>query len=139
MTEMHDVVEMLLERIKDYPEEFIDDPTAPYKDARDSKWKKALRLIGSVLAPHEKEALDTQLEAAKRAVYMGAALKTMVIDEVEEEVINSKYSHQTMGVGITAPTININTMAGIGTASQSAMVSSISAMADLSELPPRQY
>ena len=93
MTEMHDVVEMLLTRMKDYPEDFVDDPNEIYGRQKDNKWKQALRLIGSVVAPHEKEALDIRIEEAKRAVYMGAALKTIMSDEVEEEVINSKPSY----------------------------------------------
>lgn len=84
MTEMHDVVEMLLTRIKDYPEDFVGAPN-DYRDMAENKWKKALRLIGGVVAPHEKEALDIRLEEAKRAVYMGAALKTILSDEEPEE------------------------------------------------------
>ena len=87
MTEMHDVVEMLLSRMRDYPEDFVGDPEgcADIRDVVGNKWKKALRLIGGVVAPHEKEALDIRLEEARRAVYMGAALKTILSDDEPEE------------------------------------------------------
>lgn len=89
--EMHDVVEMLLSRMRDYPEDFVGDP-ADYRDMTENKWKKALRLVSGVVAPHEKEALDIRLEEARRAVYMGAALKVMLSPDepMEEEVINRK-------------------------------------------------
>ena len=90
MTEMHDVVEMLLSRMRDYPEDFVGDP-ADYRDMTENKWKKALRLVSGVVAPHEKDALDIRLEEARRAVYMGAALKVMLSpDEPMEEAINRK-------------------------------------------------
>lgn len=93
--EMHDVVEMLLSRMRDYPEDFVGDPDG-YADIRDvvgNKWRKALRIIGCVVAPHEKEALDIRLEEARRAVYMGAALKVMLSPDEpmeEEDYINRK-------------------------------------------------
>lgn len=84
--EMHDVVEMLLNRMKNYPEDFIGSPN-DYRDMVENKWKRALRLISGVVAPHEKEALDIRLEEARRAVYMGAALKEILgPDEPMQEV-----------------------------------------------------
>lgn len=92
--EMHDVVEMLLSRMRDYPEDFVGDPDgcADIRDVVGNKWRKALRIIGGVVAPHEKEALDIRLEEARRAVYMGAALKVMLSPDepMEAEDINRK-------------------------------------------------
>ena len=93
--EMHDVVEMLLSRMRDYPEDFVGDPDgcADIRDVVGNKWRKALRIIGGVVAPHEKEALDIRLEEARRAVYMGAALKVMLSPDEpmeEEDYINRK-------------------------------------------------
>ena len=96
MSEMHDVVEMLLNRIKDYPEDFVGDP-ADYRDMTENKWKKALRLVSGVVAPHEKEALDIRLEEARRAVYMGAALKVMLSPDEPVEEQKDLYRVQSNG------------------------------------------
>lgn len=103
MTEMHDVVEMLLNRMKDYPEDFVREPN-DYGDMVENKWIKALRIVGSVVAPHEKEALDIRMEEARRAVYMGAALKTMLStdEELEKErpqLFHGKYTTTGAGMG----------------------------------------
>ena len=86
MTEMHDVVEMLLSRMKDYPEDFVRDPVKGIEDYRPAtKWERALGIAYEAATDREKEALDTQGKEARRAVYMGAALKAMLSDESEEE------------------------------------------------------
>lgn len=108
--EMHDVVEMLLSRMRDYPEDFVGDP-ADYRDMTENKWKKALRLVSGVVAPHEKEALDIRLEEAHRAVYMGAALKVMLSPDepMEEEGINiNQYKHQTLAYPTNITTASTN-------------------------------
>jgi len=107
MSEMHDVVEMLLNRMKDYPEDYIGNPD-DYGAIVENKWNKALRLVGPVVAPHEKEALDIRLEEAKRAVYMGAALKTMLStdDELEKErpqLFHGKYTTTGGGIDLSTP------------------------------------
>lgn len=82
--EMHDVVEMLLNRMKDYPEDFVSvESVMVYRET--NKWERALRLVYEVADQHEKDALDIRTQEAKRAVYMGAALKTMLDDEPKEE------------------------------------------------------
>ena len=107
MSEMHDVVEMLLNRMKDYPEDFVEEPDE-YVNRTENKWRKALRLVGSVVAPHEKEALDIRLEEAKRAVYMGAALKTILStdEELEKErpqLFHGKYTTTGAGIDLSTP------------------------------------
>ena len=106
MAEMHDVVEMLLNRMKDYPEDFVGNPD-DYRDMTENKWKKALRLISGVVAPHEKEALDIRFEEARRAVYMGAALKTMLsADDPEDEKGKTDpniFKYQSLSQNITGP------------------------------------
>lgn len=107
MTEMHDVVELLLNRMKDYPEDFVREPNE-YGDMVENKWRKALRIVGSVVAPHEKEALDIRMEEAKRAVYMGAALKTMLStdEELEKErpqLFHGKYTTTGAGIDLSTP------------------------------------
>lgn len=107
MTEMHDVVEMLLNRMKDYPEDFVGEPD-DYTAMVENKWRKALRIIGSVVAPHEREALDIRMEEARRAVYMGAALKTMLStdEELEKErpqLFHGKYTTTGAGIGSSTP------------------------------------
>ena len=91
MTEMHDVVEMLLTRIKDYPEDFVAEPSSSrYQIEVDNpwtKWNEALRIVRAVTTDEELQALDAALIEAKRAIYMGAALKTMMsADEPEKEI-----------------------------------------------------
>ena len=84
MTEMHDVVEMLLNRMKDYPEDFVSGAgIGLYQSV--NKWESALRLAQDVTTEKERAALETAMKEAKRAVYMGAALKSMLSDESEEE------------------------------------------------------
>ena len=117
--EMHDVVEMLLSRMRDYPEDFVGDP-ADYRDMTENKWKKALRLVSGVVAPHEKEALDIRLEEARRAVYMGAALKTIMSDgEPENSEITfhsggqEKYridANGSLGIGISNTPVPANSI-----------------------------
>ena len=107
MTEMHDVVEMLLNRMKDYPEDFVGEPDE-YTTMVENKWRKALRLVGSVVAPHEREALDIRIEEARRAVYMGAALKTILStdEELEKErpqLFHGKYTTTGAGIDLSTP------------------------------------
>ena len=107
MSEMHDVVEMLLNRMKDYPEDFVGEPDE-YVNRTENKWKKALRLVSSVVAPHEREALDIRMEEAKRAVYMGAALKTILStdEELEKErpqLFHGKYTTTGAGIDLSTP------------------------------------
>lgn len=107
MSEMHDVVEMLLNRMKDYPEDFVGEPD-DYTAMVENKWRKALRLVGFVVAPHEREALDIRLEEARRAVYMGAALKTILStdEELEKErpqLFHGKYTTTGAGIGTSTP------------------------------------
>jgi len=86
MSEMHDVVEMLLNRMKDYPEDFVDEPTRqPHRYREATKWERALSMAYEVASVHEKEALDIRNAEAKRAVYMGAALKTILSTDEELE------------------------------------------------------
>lgn len=121
MTEMHDVVEMLLNRIKDYPEDFVVGPNTML-GARMGKWYQALHNAQEVTTEEERAVLEAALKQAKRAVYMGAALKTMMSDEVEQEEdkpymtmkTQGRYPHQTLGQSIAIPTENvISTMAQI--------------------------
>ena len=112
MSEMHDVVEMLLNRMKDYPEDFVEEPDE-YVNRTENKWRKALRHVGSVVAPHEKEALDIRLEEARRAVYMGAALKTMLstdekLEKERPQLFHGKYTTTGvwMGPGNHSHTVN---------------------------------
>ena len=83
MTDFHDVVEMLINRMKDYPEDFVAQPNS--YDIKQTKWQKALSIVQGVATPQERDALDIRLEEAQRAVYMGAALKTILSDESEEK------------------------------------------------------
>lgn len=89
MTEMHDVVEMLLNRIKDYPEDFVAEPAQTYgrigDDRRWNKWQDALHTVYQVATDEEKLALDEATTDAKRAIYMGAALKTIMSEELRDE------------------------------------------------------
>ena len=79
--EMHDVVEMLLSRMRDYPEDFVRTPTESINEYRPAtKWERALGMVFEVASPHEREALEIRVAEAKRAVYMGAALKTIMSD-----------------------------------------------------------
>ena len=118
MTEMHDVVEMILNRMKDYPEDFFSVPNPnTYDDSRASKWYRAAQMISGVVTDEEKDALHAATLEAKRAVYMGAALKTILSDEEpEEEKFMMKTSNRYAGFG-SAPvkaegsTIGYNTMA----------------------------
>lgn len=108
MTEMHDVVEMLLNRMRDYPEDFVDMDyhTHVAHRANENKWTKAFGLAKSGATKEEGLALEAAYQAAKRAIYMGAALKTMLSDDEPEEQTNMKqYKHQSLGLNITAPTI----------------------------------
>ena len=83
MTEMHDVVEMLLSRMKDYPEDFINADAMMM--GRPNKWQRALNIINEVVTQEEKNALALARQEAKRAIHMGAALKTILSDEEPEE------------------------------------------------------
>lgn len=86
MSEMHDVVTILLERMKDYPEDFFSVPNPnTYYDTRASKWYRAAQIINDVVTEEEKAALHAATLEAKRAVYMGAALKTILSDDESEE------------------------------------------------------
>ena len=99
MTEMHDVVEMLLNRMKDYPEDFVMEPNS--YEIKQTKWQKAWSMVQGVASTQEREALDIRLEEAQRAVYMGAALKTILSDESEED--HSRiYTTKTVGFGQAA-------------------------------------
>ena len=88
MTEMHDVVEMLLNRMRDYPEDFYNGDG----DYLYNKWLEALNTAKQVMTEEEKLAIEAELQAAKRAVYMGAALKTMMSPDVpvQEDVRSRK-------------------------------------------------
>jgi hypothetical protein len=98
MTEMHDVVEMLLNRMKDYPEDFVTEPDR--YDIKPNKWQKALTMVQGVTSPQEREALDIRLEEAQRAVYMGAALKTILSDESEDDGVKLRANaHPTNTIG----------------------------------------
>lgn len=112
MTEMHDVVEMLLNRMKDYPEDFVLEPNS--YQIHQTKWQKALSMVQGVAAPHEKEALDIRLQEAQRVIYMGAALKTMMSDEVEEKEDDKPYmtmkSSNRYAFGISTPTEGVTSM-----------------------------
>lgn len=97
MTEMHDVVEMLLSRIKDYPEDFVSDPN-DYRDRVPTKWYRALQTARQVMSEEELFIVEAALELAKRTVYLGIALKTVMGgDEVQEEKRSGVY---TTGFGI---------------------------------------
>lgn len=86
MTEMHDVVEMLLNRMKDYPEDFVAVPSPNnYYDTRASKWYRAMQMANEVVTQEEQNAIALSMKEAKRAVYMGAALKTILSDDEPEE------------------------------------------------------
>lgn len=113
MTEMHDVVEMLLSRMRDYPEDFYG--VDPGRDFVYNKWLEALNTAKQVMTEEEKLIVEAELQAAKRAVYMGAALKTMMSpDEPMEEVINrNQYKHQTSSQLVFSGNGNV----GIGSAS----------------------
>ena len=117
---MHDVVEMLLTRIKDYPEDFVREPD-DYSDRRDTKWQIALRKASSGMTVEEKQVVDDALEMAKRAVYMGAALKTIMSEEVVEEPEPNLYKHQSLISNIgqhavhTVGSITANTIANTAT------------------------
>lgn len=116
MTEMHDVVEMLLNRMKDYPEDFVA-VQSPMMYRETNKWERALRLVYEVADQHEKDALDIRTQEAKRAVYMGAALKTILsADEPEDEdkpymTINAAGS---LGIGTSNTPIWSNTSVSNG-------------------------
>lgn len=88
MNEIHDVVEMLLNRIKDYPEDFvsIDNLTGITYRADENKWTKAFGLAKSGATKEEGLALEAAYQAAKRAVYMGAALQTILSDDEPVDV-----------------------------------------------------
>lgn len=88
MTEMHDVVEMLLNRMKDYPEDFVSEPNS--YDIRQTKWQKALSMVQGVATTQEREALEIRLEEAQRVVYMGTALKIMLSDEAVGDGVKLK-------------------------------------------------
>lgn len=109
MSEMHDVVEMLLNRMKDYPEDFVDEPTRqPHHYREATKWERALSMAYEVASVHEKEALDIRNAEAKRAVYMGAALKTMLStdEELEKErpqLFHGKYTTTGAGIDLSTP------------------------------------
>lgn len=109
MSEMHDVVEMLLNRMKDYPEDFVDEPTRqPHRYREATKWERALSMAYEVASVHEKEALDIRNAEAKRAVYMGAALKTMLStdEELEKErpqLFHGKYTTTGAGIDLSTP------------------------------------
>lgn len=81
---MHDVVEMLLTRIKDYPEDFVIDPEGYRlgKYVEPTKWSQALQTAKEVMTEEERVVIDDAMEMAKRAIYMGAALKTIMSEEV---------------------------------------------------------
>lgn len=124
--EMHDVVEMLLNRIKDYPEDFyVVGGGYVY-----NKWLEALNTAKQVMRPEEKAAVESALEKAKRAVYMGAALKTMMGEDlpVEEEVISRKqYKHQTSSQLVFSGNGNV----GIGSATATATATGITTKSTL--------
>lgn len=130
MTEMHDVVEMLLNRIKDYPEDFVVGPNTML-GARMGKWYQALHNAQEVTTEEERAVLEAALKQAKRAVYMGAALKTMMSDEVEQEEdagnpfmaikTQGRYPHQTLGQSIAIPTEGVTSMMTQLEAKQKAM------------------
>jgi len=109
MSEMHDVVEMLLNRMKDYPEDFVDEPTRqPHRYREATKWERALSMAYEVASVHEKEALDIRNAEAKRAVYMGAALKTILStdEELEKErpqLFHGKYTTTGAGIDLSTP------------------------------------
>lgn len=88
MTEMHDVVEMLLNRMRDYPEDFVSEPNS--YDIRQTKWQQALSMVQGVATPQEREALEIRLEEAQRVVYMGTALKIMLSDEAVGDGVKLK-------------------------------------------------
>ena len=94
MTEMHDVVEMLLNRIKDYPEDFYG--VDPGRDFVHNKWIEALNTARQVMTEEEKLVVEAELQTAKRAVYMGAALKTMLGSD-EPEQVNESMIMKTQG------------------------------------------
>lgn len=121
--EMHDVVEMLLTRIKDYPEDFIVVPSPNMyigEAKRGNKWWQALQTAKEVMTEEEKVVISDALELAKRKIYMGAALKTIMSDEVVEEqgrermrldaseaLSVGQYKHQT--IAHTIASISANT------------------------------
>jgi len=101
---MHDVVEMLLTRIKDYPEDFVREPSPKnlYEESgKLGKWYAALRTAQEVMTEEEKVVINDALEMAKRAVYMGAALKTILSDEVPEETQKQQYYEPAIGQALT--------------------------------------
>lgn len=113
---MHDVVEMLLTRIKDYPEDFVEAPNGKQygvviDDQPWNKWREARNTAYKVATDEEKLALDEATTAAKRAIYMGAALKTIMSDEVvreEPETMKMKSSGRYTVQGLQGPTAMIN-------------------------------
>lgn len=119
MTEMHDVVEMLLNRIKDYPEDFVREPTP--KNLYDgyagrSKWYEALQIAREVMTDEEKAAVNAAGEEAKRAIYMGAALKTIMSEEAQEQddLLTYKSSGRYAVQGMQGPTTLINAAGNLG-------------------------
>lgn len=118
---MHDVVEMLLTRIKDYPEDFVSDPQVWGSHGEPNKWQKALGIAKEVMTEEEKVVIGDALEMAKRAVYMGAALKTIMSEEVVEEPEPNLYKHQSLISNIgqhavhTVGSITANTIANTAT------------------------
>ena len=85
--EMHDVVEMLLNRMKDYPEDFYG--VDPGRDFVHNKWIEALNTARQVMTEEEKLVVEAELQTAKRAVYMGAALKTIMSEDVPMEEVDT--------------------------------------------------
>lgn len=119
MAEMHDVVEMLLNRMKDYPEDFVAEPNS--YQMNQTKWQKALSMVQGVTSPQERAALDIRLEEAQRVVYMGAALKAMLSDEEEEEIDPRVYR---LGNSKTMQ-LSVDGSLGIGLATQNAAMNTI--------------
>ncbi len=85
-------VEILLERMKTNPEEFIEGGT--------SKWARVMDTAWAILAEDERDALQAGINEAKREHFNGEVMRVLAGDVEEEPTVEERfYKHKQLMQG----------------------------------------
>ena len=123
-------VEILLERMKTNPDEFI--------DGAYSKWGRVLAMGREFFTEEERSALDIGLIGARREAFNGEVLRVLTGNDEQEPERNYPYATTTAGpVGYT--TSMGNAITSMINAKQNKIIASASVMKQAEELLEKEF
>ena len=109
---MNEGVQILIERVKTHPEEFVFEDDHPFKE---SKWRNIIQQYKDYLPKEDIEALQGAINAVIQEKFTAKVMEELLDPKVEEQLTLNPYSTSTGNVTLSGGTTQGLTLTSTGT------------------------